>query len=56
MISSSSLDSGSTFKDPSSEISFECVTTAHSLAKPSTCLASFSKKLLGMNSGKYALS
>ena len=33
-----------------------CVTTAHSLANPSTCSASFSRKLSGMNSGKYAFS
>ncbi len=31
------------------------VTTAHSLAKPSTCAASFSRNDSGMNSGKYAL-
>jgi hypothetical protein len=31
------------------------VTTAHSSAKPSTCSASFAKKLSGMSSGKYAL-
>jgi hypothetical protein len=31
-----------------------CVTTAHSFAKPSTCSASFSRKLFGMNNGKYA--
>ena len=30
------------------------VTTAHSLAKPSMCSASFSIKLLGMKRGKYA--
>ena len=29
-----------------------CVTTAHSLAKPSTCSASFSRKESGMKSGK----
>ena len=29
-------------------------TTAHSFANPSTCSASFDKKLFGMNRGKYA--
>ena len=38
----------------SSNFNLECVTTAHSLANPSTCSASFSKKDLGINNGKYA--
>mmetsp|Transcript_25646 Transcript_25646/g.61787 ORF Transcript_25646/g.61787 Transcript_25646/m.61787 type:complete len:331 (+) Transcript_25646:617-1609(+) len=44
---SSPLPSGSTR-------SLWCVTTAHSLANPSTCSASLERKDWGMNSGKYA--
>ena len=52
---SSSFESGSGTSPPSaSAISRECVTTAISLAKPSTCFASFAMKESGMNSGKYA--
>ena len=52
IISSSSLESGSTERPSFSAINFEWVTTAHSLAKPSTCFASFSKKLFGIKRGK----
>src|ERR1041385_4263847 len=31
-----------------------CVTSATSLANPSTCSASLARKLIGMNRGKYA--
>ena len=55
IISSSSFESGST-TTPFSESAFKrvWVTTAHSLANPSTCSASFAKKDLGINKGKYA--
>ena len=57
--SSSRRDSGSgtTAFAPASPVAFrrECVTIAHSFAKPSTCAASFSRNYTGMNSGKYAL-
>ena len=33
----------------------ECVTTAHSIANPSTCCASFVRNDCGISSGKYAL-
>ena len=54
--SSSSLDSGSTTM-PFSPSDFKrvCVTTAHSLAKPSIGSASFARKDFGIKSGKYAL-
>ena len=49
---SSSSASGSTTSLPSTAFSRWWVTTAISLAKPSTWLASLAKKLKGMNSGK----
>mmetsp|Transcript_45647 Transcript_45647/g.92134 ORF Transcript_45647/g.92134 Transcript_45647/m.92134 type:complete len:221 (-) Transcript_45647:515-1177(-) len=55
---SSSLAAGSAISPPLAEsgslVSLWCVTTAHSFANPSTCSASFDKKLRGMNKGKYA--
>jgi hypothetical protein len=53
--SSSRRDSGSgTTPDASCPVALRrvCVTIAHSLAKPSTCSASFARKDLGMNRGK----
>ena len=55
--SSSAPGSGSTPLLPSASVverSRWCVTTAHSLAKPSTCSASFERKETGMKGGKYA--
>ena len=52
--SSSASGSASTPPPPSIERSRWCVTTAHSLAKPSTCSASLLRKDTGMKSGKYA--
>jgi hypothetical protein len=52
---SSSWLAGSGTSLPSLATSRWWVTTAHSLAKPSTCSASFSRNDSGMNSGKYAL-
>ena len=49
---SSSLASGSGCSSPSIIFSRWWVTTAISLAKPSTCSASLAMKLKGMNSGK----
>jgi hypothetical protein len=52
---SSSFEAGSTISSPSGPwIRRVWVTSAISLAKPSTCLASRAMKLSGMNSGKYA--
>ena len=53
--SSSAPGSGSTPLLPSASVverSRWCVTTAHSLAKPSTCSASLERKETGMKSGK----
>ena len=50
--SSSDLGSGTSPRPSELAMRRECVTTAHSLAKPSTCSASFSRKRLGMNRGK----
>ena len=49
--------SGTTFTLPPDSTCLRrwCVTIAHSLAKPSTCSASRARKLLGISSGKYAL-
>src|SRR2546425_109633 len=55
---SSSADSGSgiTACAPGLPVALSrvCVTSATSFAKPSTCSASFARKLIGMKSGKYA--
>mmetsp|Transcript_13168 Transcript_13168/g.39337 ORF Transcript_13168/g.39337 Transcript_13168/m.39337 type:complete len:215 (+) Transcript_13168:1131-1775(+) len=58
MIKGSSSSAGGAGRSPPSPSLARrwCVTTAHSLAKPSTCSASFDKKLRGMRSGKYAFS
>jgi hypothetical protein len=53
MSGSSSTASGSAMSAPPSPATSRwCVTTAHSLAKPSTCAASFSRSDFGMKSGK----
>ena len=50
--SSSASGSGSTPLPSSRSFKRWCVTTAHSLAKPSTCSASFERKETGMRRGK----
>mmetsp|Transcript_6106 Transcript_6106/g.19152 ORF Transcript_6106/g.19152 Transcript_6106/m.19152 type:complete len:396 (+) Transcript_6106:168-1355(+) len=50
--SSRASGSGSTPVPPGTARRRWCVTTAHSLAKPSTCSASFERKETGMRSGK----
>ena len=57
MTSSSSLEFGSGIKSVLSSfcLSLECVTIAHSLAKPSTCSDSLVKNYFGIKRGKYAL-